>query len=100
MDKVQWSRTSRYKEVPSHEGVFMEDDEMLYPDPTDTQVIVRTEEAGRLDRVASRVYNNPLLWWALARRNGIENPLKVEPGDKLYVPTIQRIYSKGGVLTQ
>lgn len=101
MDKVQWSRTSRYKEAPvTEEGYVMEDEEMIYPDASDTQVVVRVEEAGRLDRVAARVYNNPLLWWALARRNGIGNALTISPGDKLYVPSIQRIYAKGGVLTQ
>lgn len=99
MAKLVQSKTSRYRETPVEGSMIMEDDLMLYPDVSDTQIVVRVEERGRLDRVASRVYSNPLLWWALARRNGIINPDSVEPGDVLWVPTVQRVYAKGGILS-
>lgn len=99
MAKLVQSKTSRYKETPVEGQFTMEDDLLLYPDASDTQTVVGVEERGRLDRVASRVYNNPLLWWALARRNGIINQDDVEPGDVLWVPTVQRIYAKGGILS-
>jgi hypothetical protein len=98
VNKSKESRISRYRNSPREEGYILEDDEMLYPNPDDTTVIVRPSEEGRLDKVATRVYKNPLLAWVLARRNGILNPLEVKPGTIIYCPTIQRIYSKGGPL--
>lgn len=93
------SRTSRYNaNCPIEDGFIMEDDLMVWPQPTDTQVVVKVAEAGRLDMVASRIYQNPLLWWVLARRNGIIDQSTVKPGRILWVPTIQNTFSKGGVL--
>jgi len=98
MANTSISRVSRYRNSYREKGFITENDRIVYPHDTDIRVVVSNEEAGRLDRVAYRVYKNPLLSWVLANRNGILNPLTLEPGRVLYCPSVQRIYSQGGVM--
>lgn len=92
------SKTSRYRNTPRENGYIMEDDLMIYPHNSDVRTVVSSAEEGRMDRVASRIYNNPLLAWVIARRNGIIDPTTVPAGRVLFCPSVQRIYAKGGPL--
>ena len=53
---------------------------------------VQENEAGRLDIIANRIYNNPRLWWAIAIANNIEDTL-TEPlsNTSLKIPSINAI---------
>lgn len=53
---------------------------------------VQENEAGRLDLIAGRMYNNPSFWWAIALANNIEDAL-TEPiaGTSLKIPSINAI---------
>ena len=53
---------------------------------------VNENEAGRLDLIANRIYNNPRLWWAIAIANNIEDVL-TQPlsSTSLKIPSINAI---------
>lgn len=53
----------------------------------------------RLDLISYKFYNSPFLWWAIASMNHIDNPMKVEAGMVLRIPSMSSIYSSGGILT-
>jgi hypothetical protein len=43
-------------------------------------------EGDTLASIASREYGNPNMWRALAEANGIDDPMRVQPGTELLVP--------------
>lgn len=60
---------------------------------------VTIQEECRLDIIADKFYNNPLMWWVLAQANNIYDPLsKPLSGDIIRIPNISTLYSSGGVL--
>lgn len=48
----------------------------------------RFREGDRLDRVAFDAFGDPALWRAIALANGIEDPLRIEPGRLLRIPAL------------
>ena len=54
----------------------------------------------RLDLISFKFYGTPLLWWAIAIVNNIDNPLDVGPGIVLRIPTLKNIYDSGGLLVE
>lgn len=55
--------------------------------------VVRAEDLGRLDNIASSYYGDPRLWWAIAHVNRIINPLSgMEVGMTLIIPRREAIY--------
>lgn len=60
---------------------------------------VTIEEDCRLDLLADRYYNNPLMWWILAQANNIYDPLsKPKSGEIIRIPNLSTLYSNGGIL--
>lgn len=60
---------------------------------------VGSGEVNRLDLIAYQYYNNARLWWIIALANNIKNPLILEVGDLLRVPSLDVVYGYGGVLS-
>lgn len=66
---------------------------------TDIVHTVTVGESLRLDILAQKYYNNPLLWWVIAQANDIYDPIQGVPaGTKLRIPSMEVLYSEGGVL--
>lgn len=60
---------------------------------------VNANEEFRLDLIADKYYNNPLLWWVLAQANDIYDPLsRPVSGDIIRIPSINTLYGNNGVL--
>lgn len=49
----------------------------------------------RLDLIANKFYGTPLMYWAIAVMNHIDNPLDVPSGVVLRIPAIESIYDAG-----
>lgn len=54
----------------------------------------------RLDLISNKFYGTPLLWWAIAIMNNIDNPLDVKPGIVLRIPSLKSIYDSGSLLVE
>ncbi|GAA0916591.1 LysM peptidoglycan-binding domain-containing protein [Nonomuraea longicatena] len=54
----------------------------------DVHVVVAGES---LAAVAYRTYGDPALWRALARTNGIDDPMRLRPGARLVLPTVEEL---------
>lgn len=52
----------------------------------------------RLDLISNKFYGTPLLWWAIAIVNNIDNPMDVQAGIVLRIPTLRSIYNSGALL--
>ena len=65
--------------------------ESLSPEDLETQTVLgggpEPGSGQRLDELAWERYRDPSLWRLLASLNGIDDPLRVEPGQVLSVPT-------------
>ena len=48
----------------------------------------RFREGDRLDRLAFDLFGDTALWRAIAQANGIEDPLRIEPGRLLRIPAL------------
>lgn len=49
----------------------------------------------RLDLISNKFYGTPLMYWAIAVMNHIDNPLDVPSGVVLRIPAIESIYDTG-----
>lgn len=61
----------------------------IYPDipELDTDIFVISNEGDYLDTLAYQYYNDPTLWWIIARANNIgKGKLAVEGGLQLRIP--------------
>ena len=56
----------------------------------DVEKSVTLRRGDRLDAIASGIYQDPSRWRDIARANGIRDPRKLDPGQLLLVPRIQR----------
>lgn len=84
---MKYQKSSRFYELDNEEIP----QNLLLPincDYTTTQVL--SNEVGRLDLVALRVYNNPTYWWFLARYNAILDPNLIYVGMSLKCPIIDK----------
>lgn len=60
---------------------------------------ITIDEEFRLDILADRYYNNPLMWWVIAQANDIYDPLsRPKSGEIIRIPNVATLYSSGGVL--
>jgi len=64
------------------DGFLAVDGELHAPPPW------RLREGDRLDRVAFDAFGDAALWRAIALANGIEDPLRLEPGRLLRIPAL------------
>lgn len=60
---------------------------------------VQSGEKNRIDLIAHRYYDNSQLWWVIAIANNIKNPLYIDTGDILRIPSLDTLYGYGGVLS-
>lgn len=51
---------------------------------------VPVRRGDRLDQIASGLYQDPAQWREIARRNGISDPRRIEPGSLLLAPSLQK----------
>ena len=60
---------------------------------------VLLNEVGRLDMIAYKYYNNPLLWWVIAQANDIYDPFTdMHLGMALRIPLLETLYGYKGIL--
>ena len=60
---------------------------------------LKSQEICRLDVLAHKYYQNPLLWWIIAQANNITNPfICLESGTLLRIPSIETLYGNNGIL--
>lgn len=60
---------------------------------------VKSNEVNRLDILAHKYYQNPLLWWVIAQANDIYDPIEpMEIGVILRIPSIETLYGNNGIL--
>lgn len=52
----------------------------------DNDIYVITQEGDRLDLLANQFYNDPTLWWYIARANNLKF-ITLEPGVSLRIPS-------------
>jgi nucleoid-associated protein YgaU len=66
-----------------------------YIEPSDSDILIITEEEDRLDLLAYQFYNDSNLWWVIALYNNLTDiDLKLEPGLQLRIP------NRASVVTQ
>lgn len=56
--------------------------------------IVTQSDAERIDLIAYKYYDDVKLWWIIAEANKISNPLNLEVGSTLRIPTLETIQMK------
>jgi hypothetical protein len=71
----------------SLEGGSEEASELLAGDVTPHQVI----DGERLEEIAAQQYGDPSYWRLLASLNGVENPLELETGQPLLLPSRENV---------
>lgn len=49
----------------------------------------------RIDLIANKYYNDPKLWWIIAMVNNISNPLSIEYGTVLRIPSYSSLIKNG-----
>lgn len=60
----------------------------------DTDVFHVIAEGERLDLLAYRYYSDSALWWVIADANDIKNPLRIEVGKRLRIPSKSTVYGR------
>jgi hypothetical protein len=66
-----------------------------YISPSDSDIVIITEEEDRLDLLANQFYGDPNLWWVIAVYNNLTDiDLKLEAGLQLRMP------NRSSVVTQ
>ena len=68
-------------------------------DKTDGFFKVEKGYENRIDLISYKFYSTTMLWWVIAEINDIRNPLLIEAGTILRIPTISRLSGIGGVLS-
>ena len=58
-----------------------------YIEPSDSDILIITEEDDRLDLLANQFYGDSKLWWVIATYNNLTDiDTKLEPGLQLRIP--------------
>ena len=58
-----------------------------YIEPSDSDILIVTEEEDRLDLLANQFYGDSELWWVIATYNNLTDiDIKLEPGLQLRIP--------------
>jgi nucleoid-associated protein YgaU len=93
-----WSTTPIYQ-VDGPDGpavVFGLLNDTVVPDPTDVLYTVPIGGLYRMDLISQQFYGTPDLWWAIARVNGILDPLLGPAlGQVLRIPAKARLAQDG-----
>ena len=75
---------SKFIDVPEH--------------PDDQFFMVTQKYVDRIDLVSAKFYNNVILWWVIAKANGLQNPLSLPLDTILRIPAIATLYGEGGLV--
>lgn len=68
-------------------GVVYDSLLLPYIEPTDSDILIVTEEEDRLDLLANQFYGDSQLWWVIATYNNLTDiDTKLEPGLQLRIP--------------
>ena len=68
-------------------GVVYDSLLLPYIEPTDSDILIVTEEEDRLDLLANQFYGDSELWWVIATYNNLTDiDTKLEPGLQLRIP--------------
>lgn len=92
------SRYKNYKRYTDTNGdTYVESPERIeiQESTADTFYSVEKQNENRLDLISNQFYGTPLLWWAIASMNHINNPLDVKAGIILRIPALSSIYDSG-----
>jgi nucleoid-associated protein YgaU len=66
-----------------------------YIEPTDSDILIVTEEEDRLDLLANQFYGDSQLWWVIATYNNLTDiDTKLEPGLQLRIPVRETIVTQ------
>lgn len=93
-----WATTPAYTEEVGGESfiVFGLLDDAVVPDPSDEMFTVPIGGVYRFDLISANFYGVPDLWWAIARCNGVLDPLVGVPvNTKVRIPTKARLAQLG-----
>lgn len=82
---MQYRESSRYYNVVNYECTQIP---LTVTNSTYDYTHVLSDEAGRLDLVSLRIYNDPSYWWLIAMFNGIIDPSIVPVGLRLRIPNL------------
>lgn len=100
IDKL--SRYNIYKRLVNTEGDnYIETPERreIKESAKDSFYSVEKGYENRIDLISYRFYGTPLLWWAIAVMNKIQDPMDVKAGIVLRIPTLRSIYESGSLNT-
>lgn len=76
-------------------GTVYDSQLLPYIKPSDSDIVIITEEEDRLDLLAYQFYNDSNLWWVIAVYNNLTDiDIKLEPGLQLRIP------NRASVVTQ
>ena len=82
------SRYQNTKSSPVSGKGFMKKDTTIYQNipETNNDIFIITQQGDRLDTLAFQFYEDPDLWWYIAKANHI-NTMNVEAGTSLRIPS-------------
>ena len=63
----------------------------LSPHPSDTFHQVTDADSKRIDLIAYKYYKDVRLWWVIADANDVLNPLELQVGSILRIPSYERV---------
>ena len=103
VDKAKYpvSRYRKDKRLKMKSGVLANETvrRRLVRDTNDDRYIrVNPDEEHRIDLVAFRAYNDVRLWWIIAVANDLEDPMILDVGTVLRIPSMFAIYGRAGIL--
>nr|DAP29834.1 MAG TPA: baseplate wedge protein [Bacteriophage sp.]DAS48236.1 MAG TPA: baseplate wedge protein [Caudoviricetes sp.]DAU66600.1 MAG TPA: baseplate wedge protein [Caudoviricetes sp.] len=95
-DKI--SRYSKLKRLVNLNGdTYIETPNKFTIEESNRDIYYSVEKGfeDRLDLISNKFYGTPLMYWAIAVMNHIDNPLDVPVGVVLRIPAIESIYDTG-----
>lgn len=98
LDKL--SRYNIYKRlVDDEKNVYIESPNKMTIKQSKDDSFYQVEKGyeNRMDLISYKFYGTPLLWWAIARANKIQDPMDVPSGIVLRIPSMRNIYDSGSL---
>jgi len=92
------SRYSTLKRLINIDGDEYIETPKKYKIPESTKDIFYSVDKGfenRLDLISNKFYGTPLLYWAIAMMNEIDNPIDIPSGVILRIPATETLYDIG-----
>lgn len=96
------SRYNKYERLKNRLGdSYLESPTPILIEETSRDSFYQVEKGyeNRLDLISYKFYRTPLLWWAIAIVNHIQDPMDVKSGIVLRIPITSSIYKSGGLTT-